>query len=263
MDAFEFVLLGIVQGLTEFLPISSSGHLELMKAILGNNAMPEESLLTTVILHFATALSTLVVFRKDVMGLLNGIFQFKNNESLIFSIKIILSMIPGGLVGFFLEEEIESLFQNSVLLVGFMLMITAGLLLLADRAKTREKGVSFSNSILIGIAQAIAIIPGISRSGATIATSVFLGIDRVKATRFSFLMVIPLIFGKIANDLLYGKIHVQNNNFIAMGLGFVAAFITGIIACKWMIVLVKKARLFPFGIYCFIVGLLAIIITLS
>ena len=261
MNALESILLGVVQGLTEFLPISSSGHLELVKAFLGNEALPEESLLITIVLHFATALSTLVVFRKDVLELLNGLLQFQNNESFQFSMKIILSMVPSTLVGVLLEEEIEALFHDNVLLVGFMLLVTGGVLFLSDQAKTYPKSVSFLDSILIGIAQAIAIIPGISRSGATISVSALLGIDREKAAQFSFLMVVPLIFGKIAKDLIDGEIQVQNNDFIPFGLGFIAAFITGILACKWMITLVKKAQLISFTLYCFFVGVLAIATT--
>jgi undecaprenyl-diphosphatase len=195
LETLDAIILGIIQGLTEFLPVSSSGHLELGKAILGDESIPEESLLFTVVLHFATALSTLVVFRKDVAEIIGGLLKFKNNEETRFSIKIIISMIPAVLVGLFFEEQLEQLFGGNILLVGAMLIVTAILLYFADKAKNTEKNVSQSNAFVIGIAQAIAMIPGISRSGATISTSVLLGNDKTKAARFSFLMVVPLRFG--------------------------------------------------------------------
>ncbi|RXG31336.1 undecaprenyl-diphosphatase UppP [Leeuwenhoekiella palythoae] len=258
MDIIDAIILGIIQGLTEFLPVSSSGHLELGKAILGDSTLPEESLLFTVVLHFATALSTLVVFRKDILDILKGLFQFKWNEETQFAVKIIISMIPAVIIGLFFEEQLESLFGGNILLVGMMLIITALLLWLADKAKDTQKPVSYSNAFTIGIAQAIAMLPGISRSGATISTSVLLGNDKSKAARFSFLMVVPLIFGKIAKDLLSGEITTESGNFTALSIGFVAAFVSGLIACTWMIKLVKKSKLSWFAIYCLIVGIIAV-----
>ena len=258
MEIIDAIVLGIIQGLTEFLPVSSSGHLELGKAILGDNSIPEESLLFTVVLHFATALSTIVIFRKDIWEIIKGLFQFKNNEETIFSLKIIISMIPAVLVGLFFEEQLEQLFGGDVSFVGFMLLITAVLLWFADKAMSTRKPVSMSNAFVIGIAQAIAMLPGISRSGATISTSVLLGNDKTKAARFSFLMVIPLIFGKIAKDILSGDLTFSSENSLAIGLGFIAAFISGLFACTWMISLVKKSKLSYFAVYCVIVGLIAI-----
>ncbi|WP_405609731.1 undecaprenyl-diphosphate phosphatase [Polaribacter sp. Asnod1-A03] len=258
MDILEAIILGIIQGLTEFLPVSSSGHLELTKAILGDTSVPEESLTFTVVLHFATALSTLVIFRKEVAEIFKGLFQFKWNDQLKFSLKIILSMIPAVAVGLLFEKELESFFGGKILLVGVMLLVTAALLLLADKAKNTDKEVSFSNSIIIGISQAIAMLPGISRSGATISTSVLLGIDRTRAARFSFLMVVPLIFGKIGKDLLGGDISFESSEIIPISAGFVAAFLAGLLACKWMIALVKKSKLSYFSLYCAVVGLIAI-----
>ena len=258
MDIIDAIILGIIQGLTEFLPVSSSGHLELGKAILGDSTVPEESLLFTVVLHFATALSTLVVFRKDIFDILKGIFQFKWNEETQFAVKIVLSMIPAVIIGLFFEEQLESLFGGNILLVGMMLIITALLLWLADKAKDTQKPVSFQNAFTIGVAQAIAMLPGISRSGATISTSVLLGNDKSKAARFSFLMVVPLIFGKIAKDLLSGDITTESGNFTALSIGFVAAFVSGLVACTWMIKLVKKSKLSWFAIYCLIVGVIAV-----
>lgn len=263
MSIWEAGLLGIIQGLTEFLPVSSSGHLELGKAILGDNSMPEDSLLFTVVLHFATALSTLVVFRKDVYEIFEGLLKFKWNKETRFSFKIILSMIPAVIVGLFFEEQLEALFGGQVLLVGFMLLITALLLWLADRAKHTGKKVTFGNAFIIGIAQAVAMLPGISRSGATISTSVLLGNDKSKAARFSFLMVVPLILGKIAKDILSGDLSYDTANFGTLSIGFVAAFISGLVACTWMIRLVRKSKLKWFALYCAIVGILAIIISLS
>lgn len=258
MDTIDAILLGIIQGLTEFLPVSSSGHLELGKAILGDNSVPKESLLFTVVLHFATALSTIVVFRKDILSLLKGIFKFQWNEDLQFALKIGVSMIPAVIVGLFFEEQLEQLFGGNIMLVGCMLIVTALLLFLADKAKDTNKKVSFSNAFIIGISQAVAMLPGISRSGATISTSVLLGNDKTKAARFSFLMVVPLIFGKIAKDILGGELSYDATNFTTLSIGFVAAFLAGLFACTWMISLVKKSKLSYFAIYCVIVGLIAI-----
>ena len=259
MDVLDAVILGIIQGLTEFLPVSSSGHLELGKAILGDTSVPEESLLFTVVLHFATALSTIVVFRKDIIEIIGGLLSFKWNEETQFSLKIIVSMIPAVLVGLLFEEQLEALFGGNILFVGFMLLITALLLWLADKAKNTGKKVSYSNAFVIGVSQAIAMLPGISRSGATISTSVLLGNDKTKAARFSFLMVVPLIFGKIAKDLLSGELMESNADFTILAVGFVAAFLAGLVACTWMIALVKKSKLSWFAVYCFVVGLAAII----
>ena len=258
MDLIEAIVLGIIQGLTEFLPVSSSGHLELAKAIFGDTSLPEESLTFTVVLHFATALSTLVIFRKEVAEIFKGLFQFKWNEESQFSIKIIVSMIPAVIVGLLFEKELEAFFGGQVLLVGCMLIVTALLLLLADRAKQTDKKVSYLNAVIIGVSQAIAMLPGISRSGATISTSVLLGVDRSKAARFSFLMVVPLIIGKIAKDVLSGDINFSSSEIVPLTVGFLAAFVAGLFACIWMISLVKKSKLSYFAIYCAVVGVIAI-----
>ncbi|MEM9680834.1 MAG: undecaprenyl-diphosphate phosphatase [Bacteroidota bacterium] len=259
MDIIDATILGIIQGLTEFLPVSSSGHLELGKAILGDNSMPKESLLFTVVLHFATALSTIVVFRKDVWSIIKGILKLEWNEDLQFVTKIAVSMIPAAVVGLFFEQELEQLFSGNILLVGTMLIVTAVLLFLADKAKDTDKKVSFANAFVIGISQAIAVLPGISRSGATISTSVLLGNDKTKAARFSFLMVVPLIFAKIIKDVFSGNLTYEASNFTALSIGFIAAFIAGLFACTWMIALVKRSKLSYFALYCIIVGIIAII----
>lgn len=263
MNSFEAAILGIIQGLTEFLPVSSSGHLELAKSILGDDSLPKESLAFTIILHFATALSTLVIFKKEILEIFKGLFQLQWNEETQFSLKIIVSMIPTAFVGLYFEEEISSFFDGQVLLVGFMLFITALLLLLADKAKDSHNEVTFLNALIVGISQAIAILPGISRSGATISTSVLLGIDRSQAAKFSFLMVVPIIIGKVVKDLSGGDIHFTSIEISPMIVGFLTAFIAGILACKWMIALVKKSNLRYFAIYCAVIGLIAIVYSLS
>jgi undecaprenyl-diphosphatase len=263
MDIIEAIILGVVQGLTEFLPVSSSGHLELAKAILGDTSVPEESLTFTVVLHFATALSTLVIFRNEIIEICKGLFQFKWNDECKFSLKIIISMLPAVIVGLLFEKELESFFGGKIALVGCMLLLTALLLLLADKAKNTNKEVSISNAILIGISQAIAMLPGISRSGATISASVLLGVDRTRAAKFSFLMVVPLIFGKIGKDVLSGDLNFHSSEIVPIAMGFIAAFLSGLLACNWMISLVKKRKLSYFSIYCTIVGGIAIVYALT
>lgn len=258
MSVLESILLGIIQGLTEFLPVSSSGHIEIGKSLLNSSFFEEENLLFTVILHFATAISTIVVFRKTIVSLLKGLFKREKKE-MAFSFKIVVSMIPAALVGFFFEDEIASLFSGSLSFVGYMLIITALLLYLADKAKSTARNVGFIDSLLIGIAQAIAILPGISRSGSTIAISVLLGIDKKKSAEFSFLMVIPLILGKIAKDILSGELEaLSTTNFLPFLFGFLAALISGYFACNWMLELVRRSKLSYFAIYCLIVGIVAI-----
>ena len=252
------IILGIVQGLTEFLPVSSSGHLELAKYFLHDTSVAEQSLLMTVVVHAATACSTIVIFRKDIAEIFTGLFQFENNESFRYSLKIILSMVPAVAVALIFEKQMESLFNQRILLVGFMLIITGVLLFFADRAKRTDKKVSFGNALIIGISQAIAILPGISRSGATISVSVLLGIDRERAARFSFLMVVPLILGKMAKDILSGEIVYSSEILLPLFAGFTAAFLTGLVACVWMIKLVKNSKLTYFSIYCFILAAIAI-----
>jgi undecaprenyl-diphosphatase len=265
MGIVEAIIIGVVQGLSEFLPVSSSGHIELAKEVL---QVPNEGMLFTIIVHAATALSTILIFWKDIVEIIKGLLQFKWNEQFKFALNIVLSMIPAVVIGLLFEEEIDSFFTGNVLLVGFMLLVTGSLLFLADRAKSSTKGVGAKEAIIIGISQAVAILPGISRSGATIGTSVLLGVDRSKAARFSFLMVVPLILGKMAKDILSGELFevdaatgetlLNSSDIMALFAGFVAAFVTGLFACKWMISLVKKAQLKYFSYYCFVVGIIAI-----
>ena len=257
LELLRAVVLGIVQGLTEFLPVSSSGHIELFKAILGDDAVGEESLLMTVLLHFATALATMWVFRKDIGSIVAGLFG-GNRDDLEFALKIAVSMLPAGFVGLLFEDELNALFSQRIVLVGCMLIVTGLLLFLADRAKDTNRDVTVLDSLLIGISQAIAMLPGISRSGATISTSVLLGIDRNKAARFSFLMVVPLIFGKVLLDLIDGDLGNQQAAWTEYGAGFVAAFVTGVFACRLMIRLVQKSQLRYFAYYCFVAAAFAI-----
>ena len=261
MDSLDSFILGIIQGLTEFLPVSSSGHLEIGKALLGNKSMPKDSMIFTVVLHFATALSTIVVFRKDIFEIFRDLLKFNWNHNTKFIIKILFSMIPAILIGLIFEVQLERLFSGEIILVGIMLIVTSLLLVLADRAKETNKNVQYKNSIIIGISQAIAILPGISRSGATISTAVLLGIDKTKAARFSFLMVIPLIFGKIIKDIFSGEFIYDSSEFSNIFIGFLSAFISGVFACTWMIKLVKNSQLKYFAIYCALAGLLAILLS--
>lgn len=259
MSIIEAIILGIVQGLTEFLPVSSSGHLELVKHLFGSKWIASESLLFTVSVHFATAMSTVVVFRKDILEIIKGLFQFEWNFETKFTSYIILSMFPAAIVGLFFEDTLESLFSGQIILVGMMLLITGLLLILADKARYTEKSVGWKQALIIGLSQAIAIMPGISRSGATISTSVLLGIDRTKSARFSFLMVLPLIFGKMFKDLLGGEFYLDDDKLFNILIATVAAFIAGILACRLMINLVRNSKLIYFAVYCFIIGLIAII----
>ena len=355
MSFLEAIILGIIQGLTEFLPVSSSGHIELGKEILGVEI--SDPLLLSIVLHAATAMSTIVIFRKDILEILKGLFKFRWNEETKFTFLILVSMVPAAFVGLFFEDQIEAFFSGNILLVGVMLLVT-GVLFFADLSKNTPKKVTFMASVIVGIAQAVAILPGISRSGATISTSVILGVDRSKAARFSFLMVVPLILGaalldmkkykeiadleklpaqertevimseltmeevvseaefnsvrmailqkeeswdffkgKIENNMGEGAIGRESeltkeftfdldarvkastsdkvlSNHLAkvrplisldlwtLMVGFIAAFLTGLFACNWMIKLVKRSQLKYFSFYCFGIGVTAIMYSL-
>ena len=258
MNWIEALILGIIQGLTEFLPVSSSGHLEIGKVALGVNA--EKSLIFTVVVHGATVMSTIVIFWKDILAIFKGLFAFKWNDETKYAVKLIVSMIPVIILGFTFADEIESLFTGNMLLVGSMLLITALLLTFSYYAKQTEKEISFGNSFIIGIAQAFAVLPGISRSGATISTGLILKNKKDGIAKFSFLMVLIPIIGANLKDLMDGKLS-GNSDISASVLivGFLAAFISGVLACRWMIGIVKKGKLIYFAIYCALVGLGAII----
>ncbi|MFC1732209.1 undecaprenyl-diphosphate phosphatase [candidate division KSB1 bacterium] len=260
MNWLEALILGILQGLTEFLPVSSSGHLELGKVLLNTNY--EDDLAFTVLVHAATVLSIIIVFWKDIINIISNVLLFKWNEETQFFIKIIISMIPVVIVGLFWKKNIESLFGGQVLFVGSMLVITATILFLSNFAnKDADKNVNYFKAIIIGLAQMVAILPGISRSGATIGTALLLGVEKSKATRFSFLMVLlPILGASIVQikDLTEAKSQVSID-FFPLFLGFIGAFISGLFACRWMISIVKRGNLIYFAIYCLIIGLSAIV----
>jgi len=262
MSIWESIVLGIIQGLTEFLPVSSSGHIELGKAIIGIDES-EAGLLFTVTLHFATALSTIIVFRKDILELIKGIFKFKWNNETKFTFFIVISMIPAVLVGLFFKDQIDKFFSGHILLVSLMLILTGILLFLSDKLSSKDGLMSSGNALFLGIIQAIAILPGISRSGSTIAVAVLLGINRERAARFSFLMVLPLIFGAMAKEITdfsaMGPSVSSSSIDMAIVLGFIAALFSGIFACKWMISIVKRSRLAYFAYYCWLVGIIGLI----
>ncbi len=253
MNWIEALILGIIQGLTEFLPVSSSGHLEIGKVILGVNA--EKSLIFTVVVHGATVLSTIVIFRKDILKLLQGLFAFKWNEETQYIAKIAISMIPVLILGFTFADELQSLFTGNMALVGSMLMVTALLLTFSYYAKQREKEISYMDSFVIGIAQALAVLPGVSRSGATISTGLLLKNKKDGIARFSFLMVLVPIIGANLKDMMDGNLSSNSDvSVTALIVGFIAAFISGLLACNWMIGIVKKGKLIYFALYCFVVG---------
>lgn len=262
MTWIEAFILGVIQGLTEFLPVSSSGHLEIGAVLLDVQA--NDNLLFAVVVHLATALATIVVFKDDILVLLKDIFRFQWNESTQFVVKIGLSMIPVFIVGVFFKDEVEAFFIGNLFLVGSMLLLTGGLLLFAHYKNDGSKSVGYVAALIIGISQAIAVLPGISRSGATISTALILGVERSKAARFSFLMVLIPIVGA---SLLQLKDYAENpaahqvSTYVLI-IGFLAAFVSGFFACKWMISIVKKGKLTHFAIYCFIVGSIAIISSL-
>jgi len=257
MSLIEAIILGIIQGLTEFLPVSSSGHLEIGKAFLN---VPAESLNFTIAVHGGTVLSTIVIFRKDILQLIKGCFEFTWNEETQYVAKIAVSMIPVAIIGLLFKDEIKTLFSGgNLVFVGSMLIATAVLLAFTYFAKPKEKKTSFLDAFIIGISQAIAVLPGISRSGSTIATGLLLGNKKELIAKFSFLMVLIPILGENFLDLLSGDL--LNNSAVgseAILAGFVSAFISGLLACKWMLGIVKKGKLIYFSAYCLLAGSIAI-----
>lgn len=258
MNWFEAIALGLIQGLTEFLPISSSGHLEIAKSIFGID--PEANFYFTIAVHGATVLSTIVVFWKEIIELIKGTLKFKMNDETSYVLKLIVSMIPVGVAGLFLKDPIESLFNGNIVFIGFMLLITSILLALAHFIKKGEREIGYLDALLIGIAQAVAVIPGISRSGATISTGLMIGNSKDKIARFSFLMVLVPIIGANLLEIMSGEINLNSTSFGIILIGFLTAFVSGYLACRWMIGLVKKSKLIWFSIYCLIIGLLSIVL---
>lgn len=256
MNVLQAFLLGIIQGLTEFLPISSSGHIEIGHAVLG--IQEENNLIFVLFVHVATVLSTIVVFRKDIALLLKDVLQFKWNDSTKYVSMLLVSAIPITAIGLLFKTEIESLFTGNLLFVGCMLLFTACLLTLTVYVKKSDREITFGKAFIIGIAQMLAVLPGISRSGATIATGLLLKLKKEDVARFSFLMVLLPIMGAAFLDLLSGDLTTQNVSLPNLLVGFLAAFATGLLACSWMIKIVKKGKLIYFAIYCALIGLIAI-----
>lgn len=262
MEWYESVLLGIIQGLTEFLPVSSSGHLEIGKELLGVNTT--DDLLFTTMVHAATVLSTIVIFRKQIWNLLKGFFRFKNNDETDYLLKIAVSMIPVFVVGVFFKDQVEALF-GSIKVVGYALVATSILLFFSDHsskllrrkegsAKEYRNGISYWQAFVIGLGQALAVIPGLSRSGTTISTGLICGVKRESMAQFSFLMVLIPILGETFLDILGGDFAASSVGGMSLLLGFVSAFVSGLLACKVMVALVKKARLSWFALYCIVVA---------
>ena len=265
MDWIEALILGIIQGLTEYLPVSSSGHLAIGQALFGMEN-GEENLMFTVAVHVATVLSTLVILWSEIDWILKGLFKFELNAETKYVLNILVSMIPVGIVGVFFKDTVEEIFGSGLLVVGICLLITASLLIFSYLAKPRQKEhISWKDALIIGIAQAVAVLPGVSRSGSTIATGLLLGNKKEALAQFSFLMVIPPILGEALLDvmkMMKGEQVMGTMETWPIIVGFLAAFISGCVACKWMINIVKRGKLIYFGIYCAIVGVVTIICSL-
>ena len=263
MNWLQAFILGIVQGLTEFLPVSSSGHLAIGKAILGIESAGD--LMFEVTVHAATVLSTIFVFRKQIWKLLCGLFKFKYNDETDYIAKLVVSMIPVLIVGVFFKDWVEAAF-GSMLVVGLALVVTAMLLTFSDwkakrvvEVKEYRNGISFWQALVVGVGQAFAVIPGLSRSGTTISTGLLCGVKRESMAQFSFLMVLVPILGEMFLDIVGGDFAASSVGVLPLIIGFIAAFFSGLFACKVMIALVRKAQLKWFGLYCAIVGLLVLI----
>ena len=268
MNYLDALILGIVQGLTEFLPVSSSGHIELGKEIL--NIKVKDNVLFSVVVHAATALSTIVIFWKDIVAIIQDLFKFQLNENTRFALKIALSTIPVLFVGLLFEDQIEAFFSGQVLLVGTMLLITGALLTFSYLVKDQTQSLTYPKAFIVGLAQAFAVLPGVSRSGATIATALILKVNRETAARFSFLMVLIPILGATVlklKDYLEAEATTATASTAAglpagvLVVGFIAAFLSGLLACRLMLRIVKNGKLIYFAYYCFIIGTLAILST--
>lgn len=259
MEVFESIILGAVQGLTEFLPVSSSGHLQLAKELLGVEL--EENLAFDVVLHAATVLSTIVVLWREIVGVLRGLFTRGMNQEKAYIVKLIISMIPIGIVGFTLKDQIDAVLASNyvMVVVGAMLLVTATLLAFAYYAKPRQKEtISYRDAFIIGVAQAVAATPGLSRSGTTIATGLLLGNRKEVVATFSFLMVLAPIMGETLLHIVDDGFAIAGISTAALAAGFIAAFVVGCLACRFMIDIVKRGKLVWFALYCAIVGVVAI-----
>lgn len=258
MSWIEAIILGLVQGLTEFLPVSSSGHLEIFRSIFGMD--PGSGFYFTVAVHGATVLSTIVVFWKEIIKLFEGFFRFRMNEETSYLLKILVSMVPVGFVGLLLKDEVEALFNGNLIFVGSMLLVTSALLAMAHFIKKRDRQIGYLDALIIGFAQAVAVIPGISRSGATIATGLMIGNKKDEIARFSFLMVLIPVLGANFLEIVSAESNVSGNGAGVIIAGSIAAFISGYLACRWMIALVRKSKLIGFSVYCAAAGLLSILL---
>jgi undecaprenyl-diphosphatase len=261
MNWLEAIVLGLIQGLTEFLPVSSSGHLELGKYLFGINA--EANFYFSIAVHGATVLSTILVLWKEIADLIKGFFRFTWNEETAYIVKIIISMIPTAIAGFFMKEIAENYFTGNMSALGIQFILTAVLLLMPLFIKAKERPIGFVDSFIIGIAQAFAILPAISRSGATIATGMMLGNKKSDIAKFSFLMVLVPIIGANLVEMNSDEFTTEGTSFFVILAGFITAFISGYFACKWMINLVKKGNLAWFALYCIIVGIFSILMGLN
>ena len=263
MSWIEAIILGLVQGLTEFLPVSSSGHLAIGKALFG---IETSDLSFEVVVHAATVLATIVVFWKDIVKLLQGLFKFQLNPETRYILLLVLSMVPVFVVGMFFKDYVEEIFGSGLLVVGVALIVTALLLFLSERLAARRGGegskMNWKSALWMGLAQAVAVIPGLSRSGSTIATGLLCGVKKEEVTRFSFLMVLVPILGEAFLDVAGGDFAASSVGVLPLILGFVAAFLSGLFACRVMIAMVKKAQLKWFALYCVLVGLACLVSTL-
>ncbi|MBQ2374863.1 MAG: undecaprenyl-diphosphate phosphatase [Alistipes sp.] len=260
MTIIESIILGAVQGLTEFLPVSSSGHLQIAKALLGVEI--EENLVFDVTLHAATVLSTIVIFWAEIKRLLIGLFSRHFNQEQAYILKLIISMIPIGIVGFAFKDHINAMLESPYILtiVGVMLLLTAALLAFAYYARPRQKeDISYRDAFLIGLSQAVAAMPGLSRSGTTIATGILLGNKKTIVAQFSFLMVLAPILGEMLLEVVGGDMVFDTIGTLPLICGFLSSFIVGCLACKFMINIVKRGKLIWFAAYCAIVGIIAIV----
>lgn len=260
MNLLEAIVLGLIQGLTEFLPVSSSGHLELGKYLFGID--PEANFYFSIAVHGATVLSTLFVLWKEISDLLKGLFKFKLNEETRYIIKLIISMIPVGITGLFMQDVAEKFFAGNMISLGIQFLISALFLALAMVIKPKERTMTYLDSFIIGIAQALSVLPAISRSGATIATGIMLGNKKSEIAKFSFLMVLVPIIGANALELTSGDFTKEGTSFPVIAAGFLVAFISGYFACKWMINIVKKGNLKWFAFYCILIGIYSILLGL-
>ena len=261
MNLFEAIILGLIQGLTEFLPVSSSGHLELGKYLFGID--PEANFYFSIAVHGATVLSTILVLWKEIAELTKGLFRFKLNEETLYVAKIFISMIPTAIAGFFLKEIAENYFTGNMIALGIQFIISAVLLLMTFVIRPKERPIGFVDSFIIGIAQAFAILPAISRSGATIATGMMLGNKKSEIAKFSFLMVLIPVIGANFLELKSGDITTEGTSFMIILAGFITAFVSGYFACKWMIKFVMKGNLVWFAVYCIIVGIFSVLLGMN